>query len=1080
MVEDSYQLSPMQQGMLFHSLYAPQSGVDIEQMICDLHENLDVPSFEDAWQQVVERHTILRTSLSWEGLDKPLQKVHRHIKLPVEQQDWRDLSTEQQESRLEKFLQSDRQRGFNLAKAPLMRLSLFRLAEGDYQLIWTFHHSLLDGRSFPLVLKEVFAFYEAKRQGQNLWLEQPRPYRDYIKWLQQQNLSQAEAFWRQILKGFTAPTPLVVAPPSRGVPSLTEAHGREKIQLSEAATTALSSFAQEHDLTLNTLVQGAWSLLLSRYSGEEDVVFGATRAGRRSTLEGADSMIGNFINTLPVRVGVSPEMSVLPWLKQLRAEQIAVRKYERTPLLAIQGWSDVPQGTPLFESILVFENYLLNSILRAQGGGWEKREFRYMGQTNYPLTVIAYSGTGLILEISYDRHHFNNRTITRMLGHFKSLLEGMVADPKQRLSELPLLTDRERNQLLIDWNQTAADYPREKCVHQLFEEQVKRTPDAVAVVYEEKQLTYSELDRKANQLARYLQKLGVGPAVLVGICVERSLEMVVGLLGILKAGGAYVPLDPVYPPERLSFLLEDSRAPVLLTQERFRESLPVHEAQVVCLDADWEKVAREGIENLTGRATAEDLAYVIYTSGSTGRPKGVMIEHRSLVNHLCWVNECLLNDEVDSLPLVTGLFFDASLKQLFAPLLRGSKVWALPVELLTQPAAFLQALGTQAKVGINCIPSLWKTLLDAICSGQALIPTENLACIYIGGEQLSEELVNRTLGALPHIQIWNLYGPTEATVNASVARIVSASDVTIGRPIANTQIYILDSHLQPVPIGVAGELCIGGDGLARGYLDRPELTKEKFIPNPFSDYPTARLYRTGDLGRYLEDGKIEFLGRIDHQIKIRGYRVELGEVETVLTEHRSVREAVVVAREDEPGDKRLVAYVIPEWGATPSTSELRNYLKEKLPNYMVPSAFVVLDELPLTLNGKVDRQALPNPEGVRPELEAAYVAPRNEVERNIATVWQEVLHLDVVGIHDNFFDLGGNSLLTVQVHSRLRVLFDRDLSVIELFRYPTISDLASYLSRDTVEGLCFEQALDRAEIRRSSQRRQRQLRERGH
>ncbi|MGH6832626.1 MAG: non-ribosomal peptide synthetase, partial [Methyloceanibacter sp.] len=493
-------------------------------------------------------------------------------------------------------------------------------------------------------------------------------------------------------------------------------------------------------------------------------------------------------------------------------------------------------------------------------------------------------------------------------------------------------------------------------------------------------LTYRELNQRANKLAHTLQSLGVGPEVLVAICVERSAEMIVGLLAILKAGGAYVPLDPAYPKERLAFMLEDAGSPVILTQQSLAGDLPQHDASVVCLDRDWDEIARQADQAPQSGVGANNLAYVIYTSGSTGKPKGVMIEHHSLVNYLCWVNESLIPKGLEGLPVVSGINFDASLKQLFAPLIRGSRVWALSDDVVTQPAALLEALGTKAAVGLICVPSLWVATLDAIDSGQAAAPAENFTSLFLGGEQLTKDLVQKSLAALPHLQIWNLYGPTETTANATAARIVPEGELTIGRPIANTEIYILDPSLNPVPVGAPGELYIGGIGLARGYLNRPDLTAEKFVPNPFSTQPGARLYKSGDLARYLPDGNIEFLGRIDGQVKIRGFRIELGEIETVLSQQPAVREAVVLAREEVENpkseiqnpkslEKWLVAYVVPDRDRSPSPSELRSSLKEKLPDYMIPSTFVFLDALPLTPNGKLDRRALPVPDQTRPELE---------------------------------------------------------------------------------------------------------------
>jgi len=562
-----------------------------------------------------------------------------------------------------------------------------------------------------------------------------------------------------------------------------------------------------------------------------------------------------------------------------------------------------------------------------------------------------------------------------------------------------------------------------------------RTPGAVAVVFEGERLTYAELNRRANQLAHCLQKLGVGPEVLVGICVERSLETVVGLLGILKAGGAYVPLDPVYPEERLAFMLEDAQVPVLLTQQRLVEGLPEHEASVVCLDMDCEAIAGESEDNLASGVIADNLAYVIYTSGSTGRPKGVAIAHRSTVALLHWAEEVFRAEDLAAVLASTSICFDLSVFELFVPLSRGGKV------ILTENALQLPNLPAAEEVTlINTVPSAITELLRAGGDLPASVRTVNLA-----GEVLRTQLVQRIYQQDTIQRVFDLYGPSEDTTYSTFALRSASGPYTIGRPIANTQVYLLDANLRPVPVGVPGELHIGGAGLARGYLNRPELTAESFIPNPFSYGSGARLCKTGDLARYLPDGNIEFLGRIDHQVKIRGFRIELGEIEAVLGQHPDVRETAVLAREDKPGDKRLVAYVVPRDVQVPAIIELRRFLKEKLPDYMVPSAFVPLDALPLTPNGKVDRRALPVPDMARPEQEEAYVAPRTPAQEVLAGIWAEVLKLEQVGIHDDFFDLGGHSLLATQVISRVRDTFQLRLSLRNFFDGPTVADLAEII-----------------------------------
>jgi amino acid adenylation domain-containing protein len=668
---------------------------------------------------------------------------------------------------------------------------------------------------------------------------------------------------------------------------------------------------------------------------------------------------------------------------------------------------------------------------------------------------IEQTAEGLSGTIEYRTDLFDATTIERLAEHYQTLLQGIVTDPQQQLSELPLLSAVERQQLLVDWNQTQAEYPRELCLHQLFERQVEKTPEAVALEFGSQQLTYWELNGKANQLARQLQSLGVGPEVLVGICSERSCEMVVGLLAILKAGGAYVPLDPNHPGERLTYILADAGVSVLLTRAQLLPQLGEYGGRVVELEdsgsADFSR------ENPKSGVRAGNLAYAIYTSGSTGRPKGVLIRHSAVVNFLTSMGQQPGLGAEDVMVALTTITFDIAALELFGPLSCGACV-ALAPELTAVGGEATAALATRATV-VQGTPATWRLLLQAGFVGH---PQLHLLC---GGEALARELAAQLLERAA--ALWNMYGPTETTIWSAVARVEpGAGAVPLGTPIANTQFYILDPQMQPVPVGVAGELHIGGEGLARGYLNRPELTAEKFVPHPYSEQPGARLYKTGDLVRYLSQGHIEYLGRLDHQVKIRGFRMELGEIEAVLSTHPQVRETVVVAVADAVGDKRLVAYIVPQFLPAPSSQEWRTFLKQHLPEYMLPSAFVVLDALPLTPNGKVDRRSLPEPNQTRPEVEA-YVAPQNEVERQISAVWQEVLHVEKVGIHDNFFDLGGHSLLILQVHrklcSKLPEQINTHISVVDLFRHPTVSTLAKYLSQQQdVEKQTLQQINDRA------------------
>lgn len=903
-LEDLYPLSPMQQGMLFHTVYERESGTYFEQSVFTLEGELDVASFERAWQFVVDRHPILRSSFIWD-LEKPLQVVHREVAIKIHEQDWRDQPSKQY---LQEYLAEDRRRGFDLGTAPLIRLALFRTADTTYKFVFSRHHIVLDRWSRSIVLKEVFEAYESLCTGTEPQLNQPRPYGDYISWVADQHLDEAESYWRAALAGFTVPTPIAIDQK----PVSTAQQGREfadeRIQLSEQSTARLNEFAREHKLTLSTLTQGAWALLLSTYAREHDVLFGVTVSGR-ATLSGVESMVGLFINTLPLRVKLNPDAKILSWLESLQEQQFALQQYEYCSLLDIQSWGEIPRGTPLFETILVFENLPVNIGSKIGNSNLNVQSDRSYGSvTGYPLTLLAMPGHRFALQLVYDRARFHSETVSRMLTHLQTVLEELVVDPERKLSEISVIGSEEKQQLLFDWNQTRTEYEKDVCVHQLIERQATLRPTAVAATFQDRQLSYSDLNARANQVARYLHSLGVGPESLVGLCTERSLEMLVGVLGILKAGGAYVPLDPTFPSERLAFMIEDSELTVLLTQESLLGELPSTRAKIVVLDAEWDRIRQNSSENFADAVSADNLAYVIYTSGSTGKSKGVEVRHRALTNFLFSVQKEPGLGPDDVLLAVTTLSFDIAGLEIYLPLISGARVVIVDSEVAADGMQLKQRIADYAATVMQATPATWQMLITAGWEGQ---PGLKVLC---GGEALSRELANELLAR--GVTLWNMYGPTETTIWSTTCRIKAVGDspITIGRPMANTQVYLLDEYQRPVAIGVAGELHIGGDGLARGYLNRPQLTAEKFIPNPFSDDPDARLYKTGDLARYLANGEIECLGRIDYQVKIRGFRIELGEIESVLRQHAGVRESVVVAREEVEGGRRLVAYVVPDRG----------------------------------------------------------------------------------------------------------------------------------------------------------------------
>jgi len=1008
---------------------------------------LDVAALEATLAALVARHEALRTTFTAvEG--SPLQIIAPVSRVDLPVLDLSGLPDGEREARALELSTAEARRPFDLVRGPLLRVRLLRLGATEHLLVLVLHHIVSDGWSMGVIFRELGALYRDATAGRSSSLpELPVQYADFAVW-QRALLGGAElagqlAYWRTHLAG--APSVLELPADRPRPPRPSHRGARHAFVLPTELCDRLKVLSQREGVTLFMTVLAAFQALLGRYTGEDDIVVGSPMAGRtRVELEG---LIGFFVNTLVLRT----ELAGDPPFRELLARvcDVALGAYDnsdvpferlveelrperdlgRMPLVqVIFALQNVPR------TALTFPDLVLSSTPLDPG------------TSRFDLALSLTEGAGgLAGSVQYSTDLFEAATIDRLASHYRTLLEGIVADPQRRLSALPLLSDAERRQLLGTWNATARVYPQDRCFHMLFEEQVSRTPEAVALDCADTSLTYAELNRRANRLAHHLRWLGVGPEVRVGIAMERSIDLVVGMLGVLKAGGAYLPLDPAYPAERLGFMLGDAGARVLLTHSGLVARVPAPGAGVVLMDAEggeWNTGRCE--ENPSSGATPANLAYVLYTSGSSGRPKGVMVEHRSLVNYLCWAGGLLAGEAVHALPTTAALTFDASLKQLFAPLVSGGTVWVLSDEAVTHPAAILRALGSRMGVGLNCVPSVWAGLLDALDLDPGLTPGDRLGCLFLGGEELTPGLVRRSLAAFPGLRIWNLYGPTEATANATAGRVAPADRVSIGRPIANTQAYVLDRHLHPVPLGVVGELCLGGDGLGRGYLGRPALTADRFRPNPFSEHPGARLYRTGDRVRQRPDGQLDFLGRLDQQVKLRGFRIELGEIETVLREHPAVREAVVLVRDHRPGDPRLLAYVIPT-GSAPAAGELRDFLARQLPAYMLPAAFLFLESLPRTRNGKVDPRALPGPGPADSESDAAFVAPHTLVERTLAAIWETVLGVGHVGVQDEFFQLGGHSLLATQVISRIRTAFGIELPLRALFEAPTVAGLAGLI-----------------------------------
>ncbi|MBB2885147.1 MULTISPECIES: non-ribosomal peptide synthase/polyketide synthase [Pseudomonas] len=1043
-VEDIYPLSPMQQGMLFHTLYEQQAGDYINQLCVDV-EGLNVERFREAWQAAMDAHDVLRSSFVWDGeFKRPLQVIHKQLAVPFTFHDWRDHSDVA--LALSELAAAQRQQGFDLAAAPLLNLTVVRLDTARFHLIYTSHHILMDGWSNSQLLGEVLQRYSGQVPTNTAGR-----YRDYIEWLTQQDAQVTEGFWKGQLAGFDEPTRLAKALVWTGSDAANTAQGEHFLTLDQAQTAGLNGFAREQKVTLNTLVQAAWLLLLQRYTGLDTVSFGATVSGRPAQLAGVEQQIGLFINTLPVVASPRAEQPLAQWLQQVQAQNLALREQEHTALFDIQRWAG-QGGEALFDNILVFENYPISEAL--QQGAPQDLRFGEVGnfeQTNYPLTLSVNLGAELSFQLSFDRQQFDDAAIEQLAGHLAHLLLQMVEAPAaSAVGDLALVSTAVREPLALPVD--------EVCVQRLFERQAERTPQALALIFDEQRLSYAQLNDQANQLARVLLQHGVGPEVLVGIAVERSTQMIISLLAVLKAGGAYVPLDPEYPAERLGAMIEDSGLRVLLTQSHLVPKLP-EAAGVTVLSLDQLDYPTQ-TDNLPQRSGPQNLAYVMFTSGSTGRPKGVGITQSALTRHARVALDFLgLTPQDRSLQFAT-FNFDAFVEQLYPALICGASVVLRGPDIWDSETWYRELRDKQFSVS-DLTTAYWNMLAkDLAAAGHRDYGA--LRQMIVGGEAMPPEGVAAWGQAgLGHVRLLNTYGPTEATVSATLldcSDYVSGRNplpvtMPIGRALGGRAIHVLDTQGQPAPVGVVGELVIGGELLARGYFQRPELTAERFIPDPFDPLGGGRVYRTGDLARYRADGVIEYVGRVDHQVKIRGLRIELGEIETHLLRVPAVRQALVVAQPGAIG-QQLVAYVVfddPAQARADSSTlaalrnDIKARLKASLPDYMVPAHVLFLESLPLSPNGKIDRKALP---GVDASLLASdFVAPEGALEQQIATVWQDVLELQQVGRDDHFFELGGHSLLATQAVSRLRKLTACTLSLRDLFSHPRLKDLAAWIAQ---------------------------------
>ncbi|MES2732925.1 MAG: amino acid adenylation domain-containing protein [Bacteroidota bacterium] len=1021
-----YSLSPLQEGMLFHGLY--DQSAYIEQLSCDLLE-VETSFLKACWDNVLENHSVLRSGFYYQELPMAVQCVYDSVSMPFEELDYRRWSPEEQKSQWTIFLQEDRARGFDFGQAPLMRITLIRLSATRYKMLWTSHHILLDGWSMPVIMGEWLRNYECLVAGEKFPTRQEDKYADFIDYLKARDSRADDQFWQQYLSGLSGPTflPFVASTEERNKGGTI--YRKETLRLDASVTAAIRDFTQRNRLTVNTLMQGAWALLLANYTQSKDVVYGVIVSGRPADLAGAEQRVGLYINTIPLRATIDEAAGIVDWLQALQQNQTVCRDYQHSSLAAIQ------QGQDLFDTLMIVENYPLGEVL-TQDWSLQVENVQMEEQTNYLLSIIVNLGKTITIDFSYNAALLQEPEVKMIKGHFEHLLPQLTSQSQAKMSEIEVLTEPEKYQLLTEFTNTAAAYPIDKTIVDLLEAQVARTPTQVAVVFEGQALTYAELNDRSNQLAHYLTNKGVQKESLVAICIERSLEMLIGLLGIIKAGAAYVPIDPAYPQDRIDYMFTDSGAKLILSSKPSSARLPERDEarEVIWLDEDWSTIAQQPTSKVEITIQPQQLVYVIYTSGSTGRPKGVMIEHGSLVNLVLSQIEALRLSPQDKTLQFSSLSFDASCYEIFNTLASGGCL-VIPTKEVLLSMELLGELIAQHQITVAVLPPSYQPIIQS--------QIHSVKTLVSAGEALKVDIA-RPLQA-KGIRVINAYGPTENTVCVTLSDSPLCEDgrVTIGQPLSNVQVYLLDKALQLVPVGVAGELYVGGRQVARGYLNQPILTQEKFIPDPFSQDSAGRLYKTGDMARWLPDGRIELLGRQDEQVKIRGHRIELGEVETALQQMAGVLQSVVVAQADGNGSQRLVGYVV--MAEAFDAQVILSQLRGQLPEYMVPSLLMALDQLPLMPNGKVDKKALPNPT-LAPRSQT-YVAPRTHTEEKLAVIWQQLLKVEGVGIHDNFFELGGHSLLATRVVSAIRKELLLEVSIKDIFTHATLEGLAMHLQQ---------------------------------
>ncbi len=1039
-VQKIYSLSPMQEGVLAHALMDQNLTAYFEHIVFTLKGNLDLDILEKTANTLVERYDIYRTIFVYQKVKKPKQVVLKQRSINLHFEDISHLEESEKVEFVEGFKKKDRVRGFDLTKDVLMRMSVFKTDIETYQVVWSEHLLLRDGWGFGIIAKDFFKIYRQLSNNEPLKLEKVYPFSDYIKWLEKQDQEEAVKYWREYLLDYNQ---LATLPKYREYhkPSGYE-HEFVTFRVGEELTRDLENVAKNNQVTLNTVIQTIWGILLQRYNNTGDVVFGAVVSGRSSEIPGIEKMVGLFINTIPVRVKSTKTETFSSLAKKIHKAALSSQKYDYLPLAEVQSCTELKKG--LIDHIVVFENYPLpkeiENLSKSMGEELTISNAQVDERTGFNFNVEITIENELVVKMYYNRLVYDKEFVKTIEGHFKRVANQIIVKSDISISQIDILTEKEREQILDDFNNTKTELAKVRTIHELFEEQVEKTPKEIAIIYENQIVTYEELNRKANQLAFQLRDKGVGPEIIVGLMTERSIEMIVGILGILKAGGVFLPIDPQYPIERIKYMLEDCNAGILLIQKHL---FGINEnVSVEVIDLEDNSLYQVEGQNLDVINNSTNLAYLIYTSGSTGKPKAVMVEHAGVVNILLALQKKYPLLKQDAYLLKTAYTFDVSVTELFGWFLDGGKVVILKQGEERDPKSILNVISEKSVTHINFVPSMLNAFINLLEEND-IEKLRNLKYVFVAGEAISRKVVKSFYEKIKNVTFENLYGPTESTIYAtgySLADLKDEVNVPIGKPMPNIQTYVIDRNKNLQPIGVAGELVLSGAGLTRGYLNRNDLTGEKFVSNPFN--LGQKMYKTGDLVRWLPDGNIEFLGRIDHQVKIRGFRIELGEIENQLLNHDLIKEAVVIAKNDQADIKYLCAYVVSDNSL--DASSLRGYLLKVLPEYMIPSYFIRVDKLPVTASGKIDRKSLFELEGTI-HTGKNYEPPRNELEEKIVELWQKVLEIEQIGINDSFFELGGHSIKAIQIVSNA-VNLGIQLKINDIFQCQTVKCLSEHLT----------------------------------